>query len=363
MKVAILGAGISGLTCAHELERNGIMPDVFEIRNKSGEMFAHVGAMMNLLIRPKSDPVKYLEEEFHIKLKPLAKMKKVEMCMPGVTKEITGNLGYFFLRGQYQGSVESQLTQMVKTKINYNVKADYEELSKQYDYVVVCDGSGHVAKSLGLWDNLFFSLLRGAIVLGEFDTNKLVMWFNKKYNDTGYAYLTPFSNDMASLVLIVRNIAPEELDDYWHLFWENENFDRRFKMIESFTLEHSAGYVYPHQLNNILFAGNAGGFLEPFLGFGQMTAIRTGYYAAQAIAKNKDYEKLLEPIKTDISRSTMIREYMNIAGNPAISWVTRAVTLPGIKQIIYNSSIDVLKYTTALMKFFDKLGGERISRQ
>ncbi len=363
MKVAIVGAGLSGLSCAHELERHGISPDIFEIRSKSGELFPHVSAMMELFIRPEGDPVRYLEREFNIKLNPLAKMNKVKMCMPGITREVKGNLGHFFLRGHQQGSVETQLSSMVKSKVHYNVKADYEELSREYDYVVVCTGNYHEAKTLGLWDDLFHSVLRGAVVLGEFDVNTLIMWFNKKYNDTGYAYLTPFSSDMASIVLIVRNIGPEEMDDYWHMFWENENFDKHFKIIESFTLEHTAGLVCPHQLNNILLAGNAGGFLEPFLGFGQIAAIRTGVYAAQAIAQGKDYEKLVEPINVDISWSTLIREYMNISGNPLINWVTWGVTLPGIKQIIYNTRFDVKKYGTEIMKIFDELTGERISKQ
>ncbi|MBM7856185.1 flavin-dependent dehydrogenase [Desulfohalotomaculum tongense] len=361
MKVVIIGAGLSGLCCAYELERHGIKPDVFEERSRSGELFPHVSAMMEMFIRPNRDPVKYLEREFHIKLKPLHEIKTIEMRMARVKRSVTGNLGYFFLRGQSENSVESQLSRMLKTKVHYNVHADYEQLSREYDYVIVCTGNSRTAKTLGVWDDLFYSLLRGVIVLGEFDTSKIIMWFNKKYNDTGYAYLTPFSSDMASLILIVRGIGPEELDDYWHLFWQNGNFN--YKIVESFTLEHIAGLVYPHQLENILLAGNAGGFLEPFLGFGQISAIRSGVYAAQAVAQNKDYEKLLEPLKTDLSRSILLREYLNASGNRSISMVTRVITMPGIKQLVYNSGVDVLKYGTGLLKILDKLTGERISKQ
>ncbi len=35
MKVAIMGAGISGLSCAITLEKNGIEPVIFEKRSKA----------------------------------------------------------------------------------------------------------------------------------------------------------------------------------------------------------------------------------------------------------------------------------------------------------------------------------------
>ena len=37
MRVAIIGAGLSGLSCALELERHGIKPDIFEKKDYVGE--------------------------------------------------------------------------------------------------------------------------------------------------------------------------------------------------------------------------------------------------------------------------------------------------------------------------------------
>jgi flavin-dependent dehydrogenase len=42
MKVAIMGAGISVLSCAITLEKNGIEPVIFEKRSRVGERFVKV---------------------------------------------------------------------------------------------------------------------------------------------------------------------------------------------------------------------------------------------------------------------------------------------------------------------------------
>ncbi len=39
LKVAIIGAGTSGLSCAIELERHGIYPEIFERNSFIGEYF------------------------------------------------------------------------------------------------------------------------------------------------------------------------------------------------------------------------------------------------------------------------------------------------------------------------------------
>ena len=64
MNVAIIGAGVSGLSCAFELEKYGITPTIFEKRSQVGEASGYAGIWINLLARNNKDPVKYLMDEY-----------------------------------------------------------------------------------------------------------------------------------------------------------------------------------------------------------------------------------------------------------------------------------------------------------
>lgn len=51
MKVAIIGGGLAGIVCAKQLERMGIIPDVFERNNDLDEPYRHVEASLEIALR------------------------------------------------------------------------------------------------------------------------------------------------------------------------------------------------------------------------------------------------------------------------------------------------------------------------
>jgi hypothetical protein len=51
VKIAIMGAGLSGLACALMLERNGIRPEIFESKGEVGDRFIN-GEAFELLCLP-----------------------------------------------------------------------------------------------------------------------------------------------------------------------------------------------------------------------------------------------------------------------------------------------------------------------
>lgn len=348
MRVAIIGAGISGLACAHELEHWGVCPDIFEKRPRVGELFPHVAGILHLMNRPVPDQLQWLKKEYHLEIHPLNTWKKLTMNSPNVKRVVkAGKFGYFLERGQGPRSLETQLFNSLKSRIHFNCRGNYSELAGEYDYVVVATGNRQTAATLGIWKNILISIIRGAVVLGKFNPEELIMWVNTDYALGAYAYLTAFSPTRASLVLIHANATPEEMERHWVTFLKKEKLE--YTIEENYLLEHVAGTAYPHQIGNILLIGAAGGFMESFLGFGTISALRSGVLAARAIAKQRSFGKVINKLDKEMRRSVRIREILNTMQNDDYDRLITVGTLPIIRHINYHSNIPILRYAgTAL---------------
>ncbi|MFZ5648868.1 MAG: NAD(P)/FAD-dependent oxidoreductase [Bacillota bacterium] len=344
MKVAVIGAGPSGLACAHELERHGIYPVVFEKRHRPGELFDHTAAVLQLFTRPY-DPLVHLRDKFGIDLHPTGVIKSIAMKSPYKKATAYGKLGYFLQRGHDPVTVESQLYSKIKSTLVTNTMADYLDLSRQYDYVVVATGSYDASRAEGVWSLVFPTNLIGGTVTGKFDMTRMLMWVDTRYSGTAYAYLVPLEEKRAFLGLVVPESTVEKAREKWELFWKLENLG--YDLMNEVVLEHNAGFVYPHQVGNILFVGIAGGFLEPFLGFGLISAIKSGVLAGRAIATGRNYEDLLTQLKEDMMHSLVLRDIFNKAKNDQLDFLMKVLSVPGLKHIIYNTNIDFVRMGTA----------------
>lgn len=352
MKVAVIGAGPAGLACAHELERHGIFPTVFEKRHRPGELYDHCAGVLQLFTRPY-DPLGDLRDNFGIDLRPIGAIKSIVMKSPNKKVTVKGKLGYFILRGHDPASAETQLYNGIKSKLITNTIGDYLDLSRRYDYVVVATGNYWDSRAEGLWSLVYPTSLIGGTVNGRFDLTRMFMWIDTRYAGSAYAYLTPMEEKRAFLGLVVPESTIEEARKKWKLFWKME--DLKYELINEIVLEHNAGFVYPHQLGNILFAGIAGGFQEPFLGFGLISSIKSGVLAARAIAAGKNYEDLLTQLKEDMMHSLVLRDTLNKLKNHQFDFMLKAISTPGLKQLIYNTNIDFVRIGSAAMGHFKSL--------
>jgi len=343
MRVAIIGAGMAGLYCAHELERLGIKPEVYEKNSFIGESINHVTGVLDISHRPISDIVKYMSKSHHIDIQPLRTIDTLEHHSPNVTTTLKGNFGYFFKYSKDADSLKCQIYGKLKrTSFHMNEVGDYLELSKKYDYVVVATGNSGYAEEAGVWQDWLGTYVRGAIILGDFDPGKLVVWINKDYCKNGYVYMTPFDRHRASIVVITTGVNEKEVDRYWELFLYGESIKN--PIIEEFTLAHKSGFVYPHKLGNVFFIGNAGGGVEPFLGFGHLNASVMGVSAARTIALGWDFEKQIKGIVKRNDEMRRFRMMFNKMSNSHYDMLIAGLGMPGVKQLIYSTNINVSRY-------------------
>lgn len=358
MKVAIIGAGPSGLSCAIGLERFGINPDIFEISNRIGEKNTHMAAMLQIVNRPIKNPLNYLNQTYNLNLKPYGFVKKAIHNGPNSKATITGQLGYFFCRGQVPYSLEGQLFSMVKSSINFNTYVDYKKIKNEYDYVVIASGRHTEAKELGVWQDHVSTWAKGAIILGEFDIDTIDMWINKTYCNSGYAYLAPFSNKRASLTLVVSEAEEGEIDKYWDLFIETENL--HYEFVEYYTREHFSGYVYPHKVDNTYFVGNAAGTIDPFLGFGQVMSILTGFEAAKSIGEGTDYENAIKIVNQRNLNLLDFRKIFDSLNNDGLDIFVKSIGFPGVDPFIYGTNLEIIKLGAMGIRVYDYLFGDKV---
>ncbi len=357
MKVGIIGAGVAGITCAYELEKYGIKVDIYERNSFIGEQYEHVAALLEMLNRPIRDSLVYFKKEFDIDIKPVNTINSLIHYSPKKTTTIKGNFGYLINRGKTEESIKNQLlTHLKKSNLYFNKNMAYEDLKDKYDYVVIANGNSNYTEELGCWQEWVSTYVRGATVLGDFDPTALLMWINKDYCKNGYAYLTPFNEKKASLILVVTDVVEKQISAFWHDFLYKENLN--YKIVDEYKLEHKTGFVYPQKLGNLYFAGNAGGGIDPFLGFGQMKSIVQGAMAARSIAEGKDYHKLLKELNKQGVNLHEFRKGFNKAKNFHYDLIVTSIGIPGIKHLMYYTPLNVVKTGGAVLGLFNKISSK-----
>lgn len=350
MKVAIIGGGLAGLTCAHELEKHNIIPTIYDINNHIGDVDDHMAAVLGIADKNLSDGLNYLNKTFGISLTPLNTVNKLTHYSQKKKSILEGNFGYLFKRNKDMDSLKLQLySKLKKSRVVLNHFADYKELAPKYDYVVIANGNPFFTKELGCWQAWVKGYIKTCTVVGNFNPNEIIMWVDKKYAEGGYAYLTPYSDKRACISLFVTRSNVRTINSYWEVFLRSENIN--FQIREEYMRLHESGYVYPLKVGNIYFAGNAGGVLDPFIGFGQVNSMLSGALTAQSILTGKDIYKLNSIIREKVLPLYDFRTEFDKLSNEGLDRLIASIKLPGVKQIAYDSPFNIVKYGSLGVKF------------
>lgn len=352
MRVAIVGAGLSGLSCALELEKSGISPSIFEMTSSIGDSLDYTIVSMKMYNQFNESSMKYLRKNFGIKIKPLRPLKRITMHGPNTKTISKGNLGYIFKKNTQKDSIENQIYKNLKSQIVFDSYIDPISLRNSFDYVVCASGNCLTAKKLNIFTPTFNSHIRIATILGDFNPYEMKIWFNKKYAKNGYCYILPYNKFKATLTLIVDNINQEELDYYWKKFLSKENI--KYKILATRDHEFTMGFLETLQKDNFFFIGNSGGLVDNFLGFGSISAIESGFLAAKAICNNLDINKLLNTQTNHIKNMYELRKAINQFDNNDLDRLIAFLGLPIIKQFIYNNPLFKIKNIASIAKLYNK---------
>lgn len=353
-KVVIIGAGIGGLACARCLEKQGIIPVILERQSQLGWMWPSASVDLEIFTRVLGkDLRKYLRENLAVDVKPLAQLRHITLKSANKQVEIQGNLGYIFRRGNDKTSISSQLfADLVQTPVYMNSFVEYEQLTKEYDFVVIANGADTAARKLGVWESKGKVYICKALVNGNFETGSSKVYFNTEYAGTGYARLTPLNNFQALLCIYVMGnyYTENDLPRLFKKFLHIEQLDRLKIIYKINPMPFSTGRVSQYRIGNILLVGRAAGLTERVMGVGFASAIASGVYAVKAIVEGKDYDQMLKPLKTAIEDVSAFRPVLNTFDNNAFDRLLMVIDTPVIKHAIYHMDINLIDKFGKLLK-------------
>lgn len=364
MDVAIMGAGMAGLSCAIILERHGIKPTIFEKRNRVGDRFVNGEATFSILNRPVKDGMKYIKEKFDIELVSTDMVKKLIFHSKNEKACIEGNLGYLNVRGRHENSYECQLEKQLKSEIIFNSKYEYEQLVKEFQYVVLAPGDGEYSTKLGNYRCDVTCTIKGATVTGNFLTSVAEVWFNYEVIPKGYAWLIPFSEKEANLVIAYPDY-PNNIKLDVNTMWENfyniacKDLKQNLKITDRFEItRYMMGICDKPVIDNTYFVGNCFGTISPGLGFGQFASVLTGVFSAYDLCGLGKYKELGKPLFENYSHSLTLRRFLETLNNDDLDLIIRNLDNKFLDEIINKvasntSSLDILNFLTPAMKLWN----------
>ncbi|MCA0984989.1 NAD(P)-binding protein [Halobacillus yeomjeoni] len=360
MKIAIIGAGLSGLACAVTLEKYGYTADIFEKRGMAGDRMVFAEGISPLFHTPIKDYIRYLSETYQIDLKPTSNIIRTYIHSKNETASLEGNLGFINLRGKHPQSYDQQLAQLVSSPIHYNHEAEYEEITKEYSHVVLATGDPSDTQKIQPYEVAYEASFKGAIVEGDFKRNEIHTWFNEDFSPKGMAYLLPHSESEATLILVYPQYPEQMVYDKEQLWndcfaFVQKTLNQKLVMQSEYSLQDFkvGKSAYP-RIGNTFFTGNCLGCISPFIGFGEFTALLTGIYAAEDICGLKSYEKQTKAIYQKYHDSLTLRRAIERLDNEQLDRIVKSLHIELLGKALTSSNLEPLKWLSRLIHPFHR---------
>lgn len=326
-----MGAGLAGLACAHELERLGVLPVIFEKKLWPGKEDLIVESMAQLFHHhPGQDLWIYLREELGLPVHPHGVVNK--MVLRSATEEatVTGHLAYTTLRGPDRRSLERQLADRLAAAIRYGEEPDPWQLREAYDWVVIATGDHQWTKAFSRFTQHIEWTVRSAEVSGLFNPAEQQFFFNTRYAKTGYAMLSPIDERRALAGLGIPHSSPAEAEQYWERFRREESRFWEAEIHPFRVTRWEVGVVDRCVVGNVMLIGQAGGFCEPLGMLGQCPSLASGVMAARQIALgDRSLERYTRQFRAYYNRLWRLRRNVNAWTDTEMDMMVRAVRYGG----------------------------------
>lgn len=361
MEIAIMGAGLSGLACAITLERNDIVPTIFEKRSRVGDRFVNGEVLLNIFSRPVHDCIASLSDEYGIFLKPTSNIQKMVLFSKNEKAILEGHLGFTNIRGREQDSFESQLARQIKSTIHYNSEKTYEQLLNEYTHVVMATGDGaYSMKTKNYREDLSVSI-KGATVEGAFDRYTVMAWIDYDLSPYGYCFLIPYSEKEANISIAIPDLSENNdvnINELWDLFYQKvrAQLNQELPITDQFQItRYQMGICQSPRIGNTFYVGNCFGTMMPFMGFGQYASILSGVYAAYDLCGLGKYEEMMVPLRESYENALVLRRAMEQLSNEGIDLIIRGLQGYWGEKLITTKTINPLKVASFLLRPYIKM--------
>ncbi|WLR49830.1 NAD(P)-binding protein [Bacillus tianshenii] len=360
MKIAIIGAGLSGLACAITLEKHGYFVDIFEKRGMVGDRFVVAETMSSMLHIPIDDGVKYFSEEHDIHLKPSSNIRKMYVYSPNESACFEGHLGSINMRGKHPHSYEKQLEAQLHTKIYFNEDVSYDDIAKEYTHIVLATGDPSYTQMLQSFDTAVKVSFKGALVKGNFEVTDIHTWHNHHYAPKGVSYFLPHCQTEGSLIIAYPQYPENEgvqKEELWKRFYDEacKKLGQNLHITETFSLNNFViGKARYPRIGNTFFTGNCLGVMTPFQGFGQLPSIISGIYAAHDLCGLGKYEELTKGLFQNYHDSLTLRRAIEQLSNDQLDLLTKAFRLEFVERALVNHRINWFNVASRIIHPFSR---------
>lgn len=344
MRIAIAGCGMAGMAAAIHLKRQGIKFDIYDADAYAGDFPARASIMLPVYTRPVWHLPKFIEDRFGIKFRPYVPIKKIYFHSRGAKALAQGKLGHVYIRGRADGSIDFQLLQQFTGKVFWNRSVKPEELL-DYDWVIDARGVSPI-DAPGSQSYLF----KGGLIRGKFEPGVNRIWHHSLATPGGYGYLTPITEKIASLTVVVPKGRIDDERDFFEVFWSVLSRDLGYEpdLLRREQLERRLAQGPTHVHRKIIPVGNSLGSTTPFLGMDPLQAFSSSYYAVRQIAGHPGYYGAVRNLGGHMRRMHTIQAGMGRWSDGAHDLLVRLMSVGATP--FFNSRLNLLSVTSRLLK-------------